>query len=169
MPKLVNPNERAELAPSVLSPHTTQAPYLAPPLLARNEATPPPVEKDFFGNDDTDIITSNGIILAGPTSVFVPNLSSTTTAPGNSVPTSAVAPVPQRAIDFARVAVLFIFQETSLNEAVVARDRLSETLKDAQTYDLNPVQAGSSIEVDFGKLMLVLGNGTVLGGKDEDI
>ncbi len=169
MPKLVSSNERAEVEPSVRPPHTTQAPFLAPALLARDEALPSPVENDFFRDDDTGIITSNEIILAGPTNVFVPNLPSTTIASGNSVPTSAVAPVPQRAIDFARVAVLFIFQETSLSEAVVARDRLSETLKNAQTYDLSPVQAGSSIEVDFGKLMLVLGNGTVLGGKDEDI
>ena len=112
-----------------------------------------------------NIVTSNEIILAGPTGVVVPSPSSTTTCSNPAVQTSATAPLPQNAFDFARVAVLFIFQETSLNDAVVARDRLSEALKNAQTYKINPINAGQSIEVDFGKLTLSFGNGTVFGGK----
>lgn len=166
IPKLLNPDERAQREPSVLSPHTTEARLLVPTLLPRDDAPPSPAELAFFGDSaDMNIVTSNEIILAGPTGVVVSNPSSTTTRSNPAVQTSATAPLPQNAFDFARVAVLFIFQETSLNDAVVARDRLSEALKNAQTYKINPINAGQSIEVDFGKLTLSFGNGTVFGGK----
>lgn len=169
MPKLLNPNERPERGPSVLSPHTTQHPLLVPTLLPRGDASLSPAELAFFGNAaDTDVVTSNEIILAGPTSVVVSSSSSTATGSETSISASAIPPVPQKAFDFARVAVLFILQETSLNDAVVARDRLSEALKNAQTYDGNPINAGQSIEVDLGKMTLSFGNGTVFGGRPED-
>lgn len=169
IPKLVNPNERAE-RPSVLSPHTTQAPVLLPKLLARDEPPPSPLDLGFFGDtSNSGIVTSNDIILAAPSSVATPNPSTTTPGSGNFAPTSSAAPVPQKAFDFARVVVLFVFQETSLNDAVVARDRLAEVLKSAETYDTGPFKAGQSIEVDFGNLTIGLGNGTVFGGKSKGV
>lgn len=170
MPKLLNPNERPEGGPSVLSPHTaTPALPLAPTLLPRGDAPPSPAEVAFFGGDsNTDVVTSNEIILAGPTSVTVPSPSSTANSPEKSPSASALPPVPQKAFDFARVAVLFILQEASLNDAMVARDRLSEALKSAQMYDSIPVNAGQSIEVDLGKMTFSFGNGSVFGGKVMD-
>lgn len=170
IPQLLNPNGRPERGPSVLSPHTTEARLLVPTLLPRDDAPPSPAELAFFGDGaDMNVVTSNEIILAGPTGVVTPNPSSTTTGSEIAVQTSATAPVPQTAFDFARVAVLFIFQENSLNDAVVARDRLSEALKNAKTYNSKPVNAGQSIQVDFGKLTLSFGNGTVFGGGPLDV
>ena len=164
MPKLRNPNDRPEQGPSVLSPHTTTPPSLfMPNLLPRGDDPPSPAEIDFFGvGDNTNVITSNEIILAGP---ITSSPSSTATGPEKTLSASPLPPVPPKAFDFARVAVLFVLQEVSLNDAVVARDRLSEALKNARMYDSIPVNAGQSIAVDLGKLTFSFGNGTVLGGR----
>ena len=166
-PKLSNPNEWPERGPSILSPHTTQAPLLKPTLFPRDDNPPSPQDLSFYGDDvNTNVITSNDILLAGPTGVVnSPSSSATATGPETSVPTATAAPIPPEAFDFARVAVLFILQERSLNDAVVARDRFSDALKNPQTYDINPINAGQSVEVDFSKLTLNLGNGTWFGGK----
>lgn len=170
MPQLLNPNERPERGLSVLSPHTTTPPPpLMPTLLPRDDAPPSPGEVAFFGDGgDTDVVTSNDIILAGPTSVLAPNPSSTATGLEKSRSASATPSVPQKAFDFARVAVLFVLQEASLNDAVVARDRLSEALQNAQMYDSNPVNTSQSIMVDLGKMTFTFGNGTVFGGRITD-
>lgn len=167
IPELLNPNVRPEGGPSVLSPHTTTQPLrLMPTLLPRDDTQPSPLELAFFGDgSDTDVVTSNEIILARPTSVVVPSPSSTASSPENSRSASATPLVPQKAFDFARVVVLFVLQEASLNDAVVARDRLSEALKNAQMYNSTPVNAGHSMEVDFSKMTFSFGNGTIFGGR----
>lgn len=170
IPELSNPNVRPERGPSVLSPHsTTPPPRLMPTLLPRDDDSKSPLELAFFGDDsDTSVVTSNDIILAGPTSVVIPSPSSTATSPEVSRSASATPRIPQKAFDFARVAVLFILQEASLNDAMVARDRLSEALKNAQMYNSTPVNAGQSMEVDFGKMTFSFGNGTIFGGRSID-
>lgn len=167
IPELLNPDVRPERGPSGLSPHTTTPPpRLMPTLLPRDDDSPSPLELAFFSDDsDTTVVTSNDIILAGPTSAVVPSPSSTTTSSQIFISASATPRVPQQAFDFARVAVLFILQEGTLNDAVVARDRLSEALKNAQMYNSTPVNAGQSIEVDFGKLTFSFGNGSTFGGR----
>lgn len=166
IPELLNPVVRPERGPSVHSPHTaTLPPRLMPTLLPRDDDPPSPLEP-FFGDDsDTNVVTSNDIILAGPTGVVVPSPSSTATGPESFRSASATPRVPQQAFDFARVAVLFVLQEASLNDAVVARDRLSEALKNVQMYNSTPVNAGRSMEVDFGKMSFNFGNGSIFGGR----
>lgn len=170
MAKLLNLKERPGRGPSVRSPHTTAPPSpLVPTLFPRGDDPPSPAELAFFEDgSDTSVVTSNDIILAGPTSLWLPNPSTTMTSSEPTRSASATPRVPRKAFDFARVAVLFILQEASLNDAVVARDRLSEVLKNPQMYDSNPVNAGQSIEVDFGKMTFTFGNGTTFGGRSAD-
>lgn len=164
IPKLANPDQRRERGPSFLSPHTTQAPLLTPTLFPRDDDAPTPQEVAFYQDGATNVVTSNDILLAGPTSAVVSTIFPTAIGPETPAPTVTLAPLPQKIIDFAQVAVLFILQETSLNDAVVAREHLSDALKNPQTYDSNPIKAGASIAVDFRKLTVDFGNGTLFGG-----
>lgn len=128
-----------------------------------------------------DIATSNGIILAAsPTDVpeasptpsqVIVNPTGTITRPSSSPSTTSSSPgeftgngIPVRAFEFARVAVLLIFQETSLNIAVLANKRLRVALENPKTWNLSAIFATDVILVDFAKFTVNLGNGTIVGG-----
>lgn len=120
-------------------------------------------------------ITSNDIVFAAPS--VTPNDGAQTTSPtarptatGSSVKPSSNFPqdsnpqgIPAKALDFARVAVLFIFQEKTLNLAVAANTRLQAVLLDPTTWNTSAVFAADTVLVDFGKWTIDLGNGTVYG------
>lgn len=120
--------------------------------------------------------SSNGIIFAAP-----PTTVDTAPSPPQATPTAdIIAPlpsprinpsapsntngVPAKATDFARVAVLFILQEKTLNTAIAANKNLQEKLADSKTWNTSAVFAGEAVLVDFGKWTVDLGNGTVFGG-----
>lgn len=125
--------------------------------------------------------SSNGIIFAAPTDAppDTPESPSTITpTPGtatakNAKPSSTASSssseynsngIPTKAFDFARTAVLFIFQEKTLSIAYEANSRLQSILSDPARWNKTVQVAAATILVDFDKFTIDLGNGTIFGG-----
>ena len=126
------------------------------------------------GPNHNGVATSNSIIFMA-TSAAVPSAASNPTSPtSTSSPSSSSSKISPTILDFARVAVLFIFQEESLETAVRAQERLQEALdgvadgRKGDGYEMSHMGAGTgergSIVVDFVGLTIDIGNGTVFGG-----
>ncbi|SLM34716.1 hypothetical protein LPUS_03641 [Lasallia pustulata] len=113
-------------------------------------------------------ITSNSILLAAPITTQATPAPSTTPTATPSAPASTPASssdgiaITDAVLDFARVAVLFIFQETSLDTAVTAQGKLQSQLMGSVLGE-SSVAAGGMV-VYFGNSSVALGNGTVVGG-----
>lgn len=135
-----------------------------------------PRAASLAGPTTSDLATLSSILLA-PTSTVIPEAGPTpsqvvlnpTGTPNQPSSPSSPGPltsdgIPVRAFDFARVAVLLIFQETSLNIAVLANQRLRVALENPKTWNLSAVFATDTILVDFAKFTVNLGNGTIVGG-----
>lgn len=104
--------------------------------------------------------TSNDIIFAAPTE-SPPAATSSAPAPGSDQKT-----ITSTVLDFARTAVLFIFQETSsLEITTAALNKLQATLSNGKTFDASETSAGGNITVDLSALTVGFGNGTLYGGK----
>lgn len=128
-------------------------------------------------NDVPGAITSNSIIFAAPTNdqSVIPGVNTglipQATPTGISSPSSPSTPeVPEKAYDFARTVILFIFQDQAtvsqdqaLNSAFDAKNQLQSVLANVKTYNLAPVSAGGKVKVDFATFTVDLGNGTTLG------
>lgn len=125
-----------------------------------------------------DSLTSNGIVFAAPSGAAVPAASSAATAPSSlpSASKSSASPgdssssgnLTPQILDFARVATLFVFQETSsLDTAVSAQEKLQAALtsesKGSGAKDFTHAEIGNGIIVDLEKFTVDLGNGTVFG------
>lgn len=126
--------------------------------------------------------SSNGIIFAAPTdappdtSESTPTITSTsgTATAKNTKPSSTSSStssseynsngIPTKAFDFARTAVLFIFQEKTLSVAYEANSRLQSILSDPARWNKTVQVAAATILVDFDKFTIDLGNGTIFGG-----
>lgn len=126
--------------------------------------------------------SSNGIIFAAPTDAPPDTPESTptmTTTPGtataknakpSSTPSSSSSSeynsngIPTKAFDFARTAVLFIFQEKTLSIAYEANSRLQSILSDPARWNKTVQVAAATILVDFDNFTIDLGNGTIFGG-----
>lgn len=126
--------------------------------------------------------SSNGIIFAAPTDTPPDTPESTptmTTTPGtataknakpSSTPSSSSSSeynsngIPTKAFDFARTAVLFIFQEKTLSIAYEANSRLQSILSDPARWNKTVQVAAAMILVDFDNFTIDLGNGTIFGG-----
>lgn len=105
--------------------------------------------------------TSENIVFAAPTGDVPP-------AAASSVPASTTdeKTITSTVLDFARTAVLFIFQETSsLDITTTALDKLHATLSNGKTFDASDTSAGGNITVDLSALTVGFGNGTLYGGK----
>ena len=107
--------------------------------------------------------TSNSIIFAAPSGdLSNPAPPATTSAPPSSG--GNTKPITQPILDFARTAVLFIFQETSsLQTATLALSRLQNTLAGGKSFDASQTSAGGNITVDLSAMRIGLGNGTFYG------
>ena len=107
--------------------------------------------------------TSNNIIFAAPTTDSPPAAATTSSAPAS---TSDEKTITSTVLDFARTAVLFIFQETSsLEITTTALNKLQATLNNGKTFDASDTSAGGNITVDLGAFTVGFGNGTFYGGK----
>ena len=105
--------------------------------------------------------TSNDIVFAAPTGDSPP--AATSSAPAS---TSDEKTITSTVLDFARTAVLFIFQETSsLEITTAALTKLQTTLINGKTFDASDTSAGGNITVDLSALTVGFGNGTLYGGK----
>lgn len=159
LPQL-NPVDNRPLSESLPTP--TIEPYLHPRAadapVATDSASVPPSQTAIPA-----AITSNSIIFAASSNA--PSATGTASAPTSSTSSSpGTHPITQQILDFARVAVLFIYQETSLTSAVLAQSSLQQALFDASSFNASKTAVGGGVVVDFGKFTVDLGNGTLYGG-----
>ncbi|CAF9933221.1 hypothetical protein IMSHALPRED_009096 [Imshaugia aleurites] len=105
--------------------------------------------------------TSENIVFAAPTG-DTPAAATSSAA----VPTGDEKMITSTVLDFARTAILFIFQETSsLDSTTTALNKLQTTLANGKTFDASDTSAGGNITVDLSALTVGFGNGTLYGGK----
>jgi len=101
--------------------------------------------------------------------VLAPTKTSTGT-PATPAPTS-IFEVTDTVLDFARVAVLYILQETTLNQVATSQNLLQKFITKARPQaggvtveDARKVSLGTDITIDFVSLYINLGKGNVGGG-----
>ncbi len=70
----------------------------------------------------------------------------------------------ETALDFARVSVLYILQQSSMERAVYAQQRLQNFLGGSNTQGGSRVTVGDGVGVDLRERTIIFVNGTVVGG-----
>ncbi|KXL45560.1 MAG: hypothetical protein FE78DRAFT_70810 [Acidomyces sp. 'richmondensis'] len=130
------------------------------------EATPIPTatveRRNAASTNDAGAATSNGIVYetGSPTTSATASSSASTTASPQSNSTT---------LDFARVAVLYIFEASgNINDAINAQEYLqsyftSGTISPGQTSSSANVSLGSGFSCDLSTYRIDLGNGTTVG------
>lgn len=132
---------------------------------------------------DGSASTANGIVFAQSTPSASPVSSSSSSSSssnqnsglqssssGSSAGGSSAITAPgvinnTRALDFARVAVLFVLQDSNeLNYAIVAQQSLQSYLASGKTSSASNVTVGNGYSVNFSQGMIQSGNGTLVGG-----
>jgi hypothetical protein len=122
------------------------------------------------------IKTSEGIVFQAtiaPSATAITSAASksSTTASSSSSPSSFPPGRGTRTaetVDFARIAVLFVFEQTGqLNTAVQAQDSIEEFLlsRSNQSETMSLGADGVDLSLNFASFSISLGNGTELGGK----
>ncbi|KAL8944255.1 MAG: hypothetical protein Q9216_000550 [Gyalolechia sp. 2 TL-2023] len=129
-------------------------------------------------------ITSNGLVYAAPAGASPPASSSplssstsTSSSPPQSIPSTSTTgtssaetaslPLTSAILDFARVAILFIFQERDLTTAVSAQESIQAVFTPAASggnFNASVRDVGSGIKIDWARLSVDFGNGTDFGG-----
>ncbi|KAI9708730.1 MAG: hypothetical protein M1820_003685 [Bogoriella megaspora] len=116
--------------------------------------------------------TSTLDISVSPSSTTAPSAQPDTTSSATSSSPSASgssAPSESRQMDFARVAVLFILQNTTqLDSATTASDNLASFFNgnsEQQSQAQNNVSLGSGFSADLSKGVVILPDGIRIGGK----
>ncbi|MCJ1383653.1 hypothetical protein MMC17_006767 [Xylographa soralifera] len=119
------------------------------------------------------VATSNSVVFA--VSTTTPSVSSTLVASVtmsgsvSTLPTTTTLPngqvhITQQDLDFARTAVLYILQQSSLTAAITAQQSLQGVLI-GTSFVAGPVQVGNNATVNFEAETISLMDGTVVGGK----
>lgn len=152
-------------------------PFAEPPLDSRPTPTPQTHLPSWI--EPRQLRTSNGIVFQATSTAAEPPLvptQSSSTAPTSVTPSPAITARPSRrspsaeTMDFARIAVLFILEQTQqLNAAVKAHDNIqgflfNETTQD-DTLSLNSTRVDMSL--DFARFSIAFGNGTEVGGQGD--
>ena len=104
----------------------------------------------------TDVVTSSNTPTPDP-------------SPTDSSPTGTVTPAPvldEDAVDFSRVAVLFLVQDKGLSAAVQAQEKLQHTFTMGVGY--GTVDVGNQAFVDLDNRVLRLPGGISVGGAKKD-
>ncbi|KAL9603589.1 MAG: hypothetical protein Q9219_001092 [cf. Caloplaca sp. 3 TL-2023] len=129
-------------------------------------------------------VTSNGLVYAAPSGVSSPPSSSSSSSGNQSssestTPSSATGidsfepasrPLTPNIIDFARSAILFIFQERDLAAAVSAQESIQAVFGPADSggnFNASVKEVGAGIKIDWRKLSVDFSNGTDFGGRGE--
>lgn len=89
-------------------------------------------------------------------------LSSTTTLVGSDATGNPVSTLNEDAVDFSRVAVLYLVQEKGLKVAVTAQENLQKTF--TAGVDSGNIDAGNQVSVDLDSRVLKLPGGVTVGG-----
>ena len=115
-----------------------------------------------MAQDGGQAVTSNGIIVAAPTPTASTQPTLSGASPSATASSSSETPG-QRDVDFARVAVLYILQQTALSTAVDAQQKLQVQLTPG-AFVSSKVSISPSISVDFSDYQVMV-QGTVVGGQ----
>jgi len=99
-------------------------------------------------------MTSNGIIMAAPTG---------TATAANSAATPSALVVDDAMLDFARISVLFILQQTMQLDTAVSAQAGIQSLFSKGEKGAQTVKVGGGITVDFSAMQVMLSNGTAVG------
>ncbi|KAL9006668.1 MAG: hypothetical protein Q9188_000542 [Gyalolechia gomerana] len=132
-------------------------------------------------------ITSNGLVYAAPAGDSSPGPSSSSasasasSSPSQSTPSSSTTstsssqpaslPLTSTILDFARTAILFIFQERDLATAVSVQESIQAVFTPAASggnFNASVKDVGAGIKIDWAKLSVDFGNGTDFGGRGEE-
>ncbi|KAI4798904.1 hypothetical protein E4T44_11909 [Aureobasidium sp. EXF-8845] len=114
-------------------------------------------------------VTSNGIVFASGSPSDAPSSSSSTSF-DTSMPSSSSLLSDSTTLDFARIAVLFVFQQSGqLNNAIAAQENLqnyftSGTTSTGQQIDVSSIDLGANFKANLKNHSVTLANGTVIGG-----
>ena len=119
---------------------------------------------------DAETATSAGIVfqqstltstVASQTVAYLPSPTPSATANGPSSPQS------QDTLDFARVVVLYVLEQTGdLHAAITAQQSVQDLFLQSTMNTTLPLSLGSfNITANFDSFALNFGNGTILGGK----
>ena len=149
--------------------HFLPSPVTLAPRAPDQTSSPPTLQEAGASPATAGIITSNGIIYAataGASQTQVTAATATGANPANpsSSNSDSNRSISQTDFDFARVAVLFVLQETSVDAAVQAQDRLQGVML-GDVFQALSVNVGNGVTVDFDKRTIDLGGGVVVGGK----
>jgi hypothetical protein len=134
------------------------------------------------GNAGNAVATSNGIVYdATPTNVLpstkTENVAGSTQTPTPSVSATASAAPAERPLDFARVAVLYILDQTNdINAATTAQSSITSFLISSPSLNgwynstnshmnVTGSDMPTSFVLNFANFTITLANGTVVGGK----
>jgi len=139
------------------------------------EVTPSPTKVLAARADSTSVagaaVTSNGIVFASGSPSDAPS-SSASTSFDTSAPSSSSSSLlsDSTTLDFARVAVLFVFQVSGqLNNAIAAQENLqsyftSGTTSTGQQMNVSSIDLGADISANLEQHSITLANGTIIGG-----
>ena len=116
-------------------------------------------------------VTSNGIVFASGSPSDAPSSSASIGSDTDTLSSSSLFLLSDSTtLDFARIAVLFVFQESGqLNNAITAQENLqsyftSGTTSTGQQIDVSSIDLGADIKANLEKHSVTLANGTVIGG-----
>ena len=139
------------------------------------EVTPSPTKVLVGRADSTSVagaaVTSNGIVFASGSPSDLPSSSaqaSFDTSTSSSSSSSLLSD--STTLDFARIAVLYVFQQSGqLNNAIAAQENLqnyftSGTTSTGQSIDVSSIDLGADISANLEAHSITLANGTVIGG-----
>ncbi|CAD0087292.1 unnamed protein product [Aureobasidium vineae] len=142
--------------------------------ISETKATP---TKVLMGRGDATsvagaAVTSNGIVFASgsPSDSSSSSTSSSFDATTSSLTSSSSALSDSTTLDFARIAVLFVFQQSGqLNNAIAAQENLqnyftSGTTSTGQQIDSSNIDLGADMSANLQTHSVTLANGTVTGG-----
>ncbi|KAK6008707.1 hypothetical protein QM012_000610 [Aureobasidium pullulans] len=141
-----------------------------------SEMKPSPTKVLVRRADPTSVagaaVTSNGIVFASGSpsdaSSSAASASFDTSSPSSTPAPSALSN--STTLDFARVAVLFVFEQSGqLNNAIAAQENLqnyftSGTTNTGQQIDASSIDLGASMSANLQEHTITLANGTIVGG-----
>ena len=117
---------------------------------------------------ETGVYTSDGIILASPTSTSPPQPTISTPTAQPTLPTPTANPSlgnpSQIDLDFARVAILFILQQTGQWIAAEGAQNLLQAAFNDGNWNTTALPLGSNITATITNRTIDLGNGINVGG-----
>jgi hypothetical protein len=143
--------------PAVPAPAITSGP--TPVLAARSEATMNGILYDDTGASQTATTSTSTQTESATTSATKISFQPTSTSEAK---TSTATSVPEKVVEFSRIAVLYILQKTgSLDTAMSSEEHIQEYLVDSYTNATWPTTTVGAFEVDFENLTITLPNSKV--------